>query len=86
MRSAAGIGATCDGGGVEVTRVDAPAEGTDTICFRCGAAFHCGAAAGEARCWCERQSRVAPVGEPSCLCPGCLGRAIEERRDTVIGQ
>ncbi|WP_277189506.1 cysteine-rich CWC family protein [Caballeronia sp. BR00000012568055] len=47
-------------------------------CERCGAAFHCGAIAGDATCWCaslpalgiECIERLKP--DARCLCPACL--------------
>lgn len=59
--------------------MSASPEGSETTCFKCGAVFHCGAATGEAACWCEQQPRLAPIEESSCLCPGCLKIAIEEQ-------
>jgi hypothetical protein len=47
-------------------------------CPRCGAAFHCGAAAGAAECWCYEAPPVAPDPEiEACLCPRCLGAAAD---------
>ncbi len=45
-------------------------------CARCGEAFRCGAAAGEAECWCYAAPAVAPdPAAESCLCPRCLRAA-----------
>jgi hypothetical protein len=45
------------------------------ICERCGAAFRCGAAAGDARCWCASMpalGRERLIDGAGCLCPACL--------------
>lgn len=51
-------------------------------CSECGAAFRCGAAAGEKTCWCFALPQVLPVpqaGEKQgCLCPQCLENRIKE--------
>ncbi|WP_250462606.1 MULTISPECIES: cysteine-rich CWC family protein [unclassified Caballeronia] len=44
-------------------------------CTRCGAAFHCGALAGAATCWCATlpalpRERLRP--DSTCLCRACL--------------
>lgn len=57
-------------------RVGMP-EATNAGCCKCGAPFHCGAASGEATCWCEQQPRLAPAVGSRCLCPECLKKAIE---------
>lgn len=47
-------------------------------CPRCGEPFRCGAAAGEAECWCFEAPAVTP--EPaaeSCLCQRCLSAAAD---------
>jgi Cysteine-rich CWC len=55
----------------------AAGEGAET-CPECGARFHCGAAAGEDRCWCFDEPPAAaasPLGAGDrCLCPSCLAR------------
>ncbi|SAL67732.1 hypothetical protein AWB67_03777 [Caballeronia terrestris] len=60
-------------------KVDAGAE----ACSRCGAAFHCGSLAGDARCWCASLPEL-PIerlkGRIGCLCPPCLAEEIESMR------
>jgi hypothetical protein len=47
-------------------------------CERCGAAFRCGAIAGDATCWCASLPAL-PVerllADARCLCPACLRNA-----------
>jgi hypothetical protein len=49
-------------------------------CECCGAAFHCGALAGDATCWCAALAHLpADSLRPdasSCLCPVCLAAKI----------
>jgi len=60
-------------------------------CSNCGKDFHCGATSGAAdgtevlSCWCTELPHVGVVGEPDqdCLCPECLGEAIEKRASQV---
>lgn len=43
-------------------------------CPRCGIAFSCGMASGQAVCWCAGRPAIRPP-EPllgRCFCPGCL--------------
>ena len=55
-------------------------------CSQCGAAFRCGATAGEKSCWCASLPKVMPVpkeGEAQgCLCPDCLKSLIEKSSDS----
>jgi Cysteine-rich CWC len=50
-------------------------NGAATRCARCGAPMHCGALAGDARCWCmtvpalPAEALRAGLG---CLCRACL--------------
>ena len=57
-----------------------------TSCTQCGRPFHCGAN-DEGGCWCATGfAPVLPVpakGAAGCLCPDCLGRAIERARQRV---
>jgi hypothetical protein len=41
-------------------------------CAACGLPFHCGAKAGDARCWCADLPPLHPVPGQTCLCPACL--------------
>jgi hypothetical protein len=48
-------------------------------CPRCGAAFVCGIAAGESRCWCADLPAILPPNPAaSCYCPACLKFLISE--------
>jgi hypothetical protein len=49
-------------------------------CARCGAPFHCGARAGDERCWCFEQPPVKLADAKSCLCPKCLKEAAAKGR------
>jgi hypothetical protein len=44
------------------------------ICANCGAAFVCGMAAGNERCWCADLPPLMPVPDTpaGCYCPDCL--------------
>ena len=51
-------------------------------CPRCGAAFVCGMATGEARCWCaELPPALPPLPDAAsgCYCPTCLREIIGQR-------
>ena len=47
-------------------------------CSSCGANFFCGPQAGQARCWCDDLPPLPPVVGADCLCPACLGKAVEK--------
>jgi hypothetical protein len=50
-------------------------------CPRCGAAFTCGLANRQERCWCFDLPHVRLHPEPNekgCLCPACLQGAIDD--------
>jgi uncharacterized protein len=56
-------------------------ESPNINCSECGAAFRCGATAGEKACWCFALPHRLPVPKESseargCLCPKCLEEAI----------
>jgi hypothetical protein len=55
--------------------------GAGKRCSRCGAGFRCGRESGDPSCWCAALPNVLPVPGSSlgggCLCPDCLGRAVE---------
>jgi len=42
-------------------------------CWKCGAAFACGAQ--ESGCWCEHYPPLQPEDGKDCLCPDCLAIA-----------
>lgn len=53
---------------------------TANRCSACGAAFACGHALGESRCWCAELPRILPLeAESSCLCPACLKAQVRQR-------
>jgi Cysteine-rich CWC len=64
-----------------------PALSASSICPRCGAAFRCGMAAGDAECWCIQLPQVMPlpssspaapdIAAVSCLCPVCLQQKLD---------
>jgi hypothetical protein len=57
------------------------------VCPNCGAAFTCGIAAGESRCWCFDLPPVMPVrADTACLCPACLAQAIRQTQETDVQQ
>lgn len=52
------------------------------VCPQCGAAFTCGVAAGEARCWCFDLPNIMPMrADSACLCPACLRDAIKRANE-----
>ncbi|MBL8495105.1 MAG: hypothetical protein JNM37_12660 [Rhodocyclaceae bacterium] len=54
-----------------------PASGT-TQCAHCGAHFHCGAVAGDGRCWCQALPALPPLPDlAGCLCPACLQARVD---------
>jgi hypothetical protein len=62
--------------------MSAPAE---FICPQCGAGLRCGAASGDASCWCFEMPRVVavptenPPAKASCLCRACLQQLIDSQ-------
>jgi hypothetical protein len=52
-----------------------PSAHASQLCERCGAAFRCGALAGDAACWCASLPAL-PLGKlrpgARCLCRACL--------------
>jgi len=64
-----------------------------SICTRCGAAFSCAMADGDAApCWCTRLPPVValpPTGADSpaagCWCPACLEQHIAHQADAARG-
>jgi hypothetical protein len=48
-------------------------------CSVCGVGFHCGAANGGTKCWCDGLPKLSPVEERDCLCPACLAHAIAQQ-------
>jgi hypothetical protein len=53
-------------------------------CPECGAAFTCGLAAGDERCWCFDLPAVMPVrADTTCLCPACLAKAIQQQQQEI---
>ncbi|MFM1989286.1 MAG: hypothetical protein RJA99_2243 [Pseudomonadota bacterium] len=58
-----------------------PSPSGDARCAACGTAFRCGMDSVEG-CWCARLPALAsaPVAGRGCLCPGCLGLAIDRER------
>ena len=57
-------------------------------CSRCGAGFRCGRESGEQACWCAALPNVLSVPDNAvggdCLCPDCLGRAIDAARARLV--
>ena len=53
----------------------------ESRCPACGAAFECGYAAGQSRCWCFELPSVRVNDESAgCLCPRCLAQRLEDDR------
>jgi hypothetical protein len=52
----------------------------NSLCPRCGIAFHCGAKAGKNECWCfnEAQARERDPNATDCLCKECLTKPINK--------
>jgi hypothetical protein len=58
-------------------------EANASTCPQCGAGLRCGAASGDATCWCFDMPRVVaisptdPEQKASCLCRDCLEQLID---------
>jgi hypothetical protein len=53
-------------------------------CPECGAAFTCGLAAGDERCWCFDLPAIMPVrADTTCLCPACLAKALQQQQQEI---
>lgn len=63
-----------------VTFVSIPGQIKQKNCSECGVGFHCGAASGGTKCWCDDLPKLFPVVERDCLCPACFGDAIAQQR------
>ena len=57
-------------------------SGGTKSCWKCGAAFACGANA--SGCWCEQYPPPKPVDEKDCLCPDCLAAAARHPVDVKL--
>jgi hypothetical protein len=65
----------------DTPRHDAPSTGEPQRCTRCGAAFHCGARAGDASCWCAALPALPAErlrDGAGCLCAACLTAELGE--------
>jgi len=64
-----------------LTEPPGPSDPAAARCAACGAAFGCGIGSAGG-CWCATLPALAapPVAGRGCLCPACLGRAIERER------
>ena len=56
-----------------------------TRCEQCGAEFTCGTKEADGHCWCAQVPNVMPLTSPAdkCLCPACLGVALQERLNST---
>jgi hypothetical protein len=50
-------------------------------CFQCGTELVCGAANGDATCWCDSLANIMPLNKEaaSCYCQACLEKVMQEK-------